>query len=118
LAAILAMSLVVFQRGALMEGWTDAELREVVMEVTRRATVDPVFRQLAITDGQRAIATVSPKPLPPGIEFRFVDNSGRVKTVPLPDAVCEIFTDELTDEELDQVAGGTPPFNVDPPTGG
>jgi len=100
-----------------MEGWTDAELREVVMEVMRRATVDPVFRQLAVTDGQGAIAAVTSKTLPHGIEFKFVDNTGRVKIVPLPDPVCEIFSDELSDEELDQVAGGTPPFNVDTPSG-
>jgi len=101
-----------------MEGWTDAELREVVTEVMRRATVDPVFRQMAVTDSQGAIAAVTSKTLPHGIEFKFVDNTGRVKTVPLPDPVCEIFSDELSDEELDQVAGGTPPFNVDTPSGG
>lgn len=101
-----------------MHDWTDAKLRELILEITRRATVDPEFRRLALTDSRAAIGVITTTPLPPAIEFRFVDNSGRLKTVPLPDPVFEVFTDELSEEELDRVAGGTPPYNVEPGGGG
>jgi len=49
-------------------------------------------------------AGVTSSLLPPDVELRFVDNSGPVKHVVLPDPVLEI--DEISDLELEQVAGG------------
>jgi hypothetical protein len=93
-----------------MKGWTNDELQHMLLKITRRAAIDPEFRALALRDGTAAIAKVTSKPLPEGITYQFVDNSGRVRIVPLPDPVLD--TDELSDSELEGVAGGegpTPP---------
>lgn len=76
----------------------------ILSEVRRRAAVDPEFRQLALTDAAAALAKIATK-VPGGTTYRFVDNSGPVKTIPLPNLIPE--TEELSDLELEKVAGGT-----------
>lgn len=55
--------------------------------------------------------------LPKDRMFKFVDNSGSTKTIPLPDQVTEAC-DELTEDELERVAGGGDPPPPPPITGG
>ena len=82
----------------------ELEVNSAVREVIKRAVVDPDFRQLAVRDSKAAIAKVSNKKLPEGMSIQFIDNYGKsVKTIALPDP---IKAQELTDEELEQVAGG------------
>jgi hypothetical protein len=88
-----------------MEGWTNEELQRVFSEVARRAAIDHGFRVLALKNSTAAIAQVTSRPLPKGVTFRFVDNSGPHKTIPLPDPVPGI-SEELSDVELENVAGG------------
>ena len=81
------------------------EINAAVREVIKRAVVDPEFRQLALRDSKAALAKVSPTKLPGGVEFVFVDNYNKpIKTLALPDPVEN--GDELTEEELEAVAGG------------
>lgn len=87
-----------------MATWTDAEWNEVLSEVSRRATVDPEFRTLALKDSTAALKKVTTRTLPTDMTYRFVDNSGPAKTIPLPDPLPDI--EELSDLELEQVAGG------------
>ena len=87
-----------------MDRWTDQEQAEIVTELCRRAAVDADFRQLALSDPAAALAKVTTKPIPTDVTFRFVDNSGSVKTIPLPDPIPE--TEELGDLDLRSVAGG------------
>ena len=61
--------------------WTNEELTEVIEELCRRTAVDPDFRQLALTRPKAALAKVTTRPLPAGITFKFVDNSGSVRIV-------------------------------------
>jgi hypothetical protein len=83
----------------------ELEMNSMVREVIKRAVVDHDFRQLAVRDSEAAIAEVSGKKLPQGISIQFVDNyKKRIKTIALPDPVEN--PQELTDEELEQVAGG------------
>jgi len=83
----------------------DKELNSAVREVMKRAVVDPDFRQLAVHDSRSALAKVNAIGLPEGFEVRFVDNYNKpIKTVALPDPVAN--AEDLTDEELEQVAGG------------
>jgi nucleosome binding factor SPN SPT16 subunit len=102
-----------------MGKWKKEELEQALSEVTRRSAVDAEFRSLAVRDGAAAIARVNPKLSVTELEFRFVDNSGRVKTIPLPDLVEEIEENELSENDLEHVSGGTdappPPTTV---TGG
>lgn len=83
---------------------TESEIQSAVREVLKQSIVDPEFRKLAIQDGRGAISKVSTKTLPPDLDFRFMDNSGKVKTVILPDPVTGAT--DLSDAELEQVAGG------------
>lgn len=87
-----------------MQRLTDAEWNELFAEATRRATVDPEYRDLALKDGAAAIKAVSTRPIPSDVRVNFVDNAGSVKTVVLPAFLPEI--EELSEADLEQVAGG------------
>ena len=81
------------------------ELNSAVREVIKRAVVDPGFRQLAVQDSKAALAKVTTTKLPEGMGVQFVDNYNKpIKTLALPDPIAN--ADELTDEELEDVAGG------------
>jgi hypothetical protein len=86
--------------------WTNEELQEVVQEILRRSSVDPEFRALALRDSAGAFSKVSSKRPPSDFSFKFVDNSGATKILPLPDPVSEINQEVLSDAELEAVAGG------------
>jgi hypothetical protein len=88
-----------------MNSWTNEELQNTFAEIARRAAINPEFRALALKDSAAAIAKVNPKPLPQGMTFQFVDNSGTHKIIPLPDPVPGI-SEELSETELENVAGG------------
>jgi len=67
-----------------MSKWTNEELQTTVEELLRRTAVDKDFRKLALSDSVAAFGEVVPRPLPDGMTFRFVDNEGPVKTIPIP----------------------------------
>jgi len=91
-----------------MNDWTKEELQRTLTEVARRSTTDPQFRALALENGAEAISKINPKPLPREMTFRFVDNSGVIKTIPLPDPLLAGHG-ELSDNDLESVAGGGDP---------
>jgi hypothetical protein len=96
-----------------MGKWKKEELEQILSEVARRAAVDAEFRSLAVRDGAAAIARVNPKISVTELQIRFVDNSGPIKTIPLPDLVEEIEESELSESDLECVSGGT---DAPPPT--
>lgn len=100
-----------------MKNWTNEELKETLSAVVARATIDPAFRALALKDGATAISRVTQRPLPDDVTFRFVDNSGTVKTIPLPDPIPEA-TGELNENALEQISGGTDGPPPAPPISG
>jgi hypothetical protein len=94
-----------------MEHWTEAEWNELFVEVKRRATLDPDFRALALKDATAALKAIATRPIPSDVRVNFVDDSVPIKTIVLPPALSEI--EELSDFDLEQVAGGditTPAF--------
>jgi len=91
-----------------MEDWTNEELHQMLAKVTQRATIDCEFRALALKDGTAAISRMTSKPLPKNITYKFVDNAGPTKVIPLPDFVAN-RSDELSEDELEHVAGGDGP---------
>lgn len=88
-----------------MEQWTNNDADQVLEQVIKRSLEDPEYRALALSDAHAAIAQITPKTLPPGYTVRFVDNAGASRTFVLPDPIPT--TDELSDAELEQVAGGS-----------
>jgi hypothetical protein len=85
--------------------WTSDEIKTAITEIRRRATTDLDFRQRCFTDPAAAIQEVAGRELPEGMVIRFVDNQGANATIVLPDPVDA--EGELSDEELEQVAGGS-----------
>lgn len=79
------------------------QIFELGSRVFQRAAADPDFRALALRDGTAAVEQVLGHPLPDGIRIRFVENDGATFTLGLPPARS---ADELSDRELEAVAGG------------
>jgi hypothetical protein len=84
--------------------WNEQEAQKTMAELVKRATVDAEFRALALSDPNAAIGKINPTPIPGDFKIRFVDNAGANLTVVLPDPVAA--GGELSDAELEQVAGG------------
>jgi len=93
-------------------------------QVAARAAHDDVFRRALLADPARALRDTLGITLPPGYRVRFVERPRDVDAlVVLPDRHAG---DELTEEELDEAAGGdgtwsdplTPPPPPPPPPGG
>ncbi len=90
--------------------WTDEEIKRIELAIKRSAMKDPEFRALALSNPNAAIAKITPRPLPVGFKVKFIDNAGANRTVVLPDPMARV--DELSDAELEQVAGGRNNNNV------
>jgi hypothetical protein len=96
-----------------MSHWNDEKFERVLEEVVKRATIDPEFRQLALSNGRQAVQKFDPAPFPEGMNLEFREGqgmtnigfeiSGSNRTVILPDLTWT--SSELTDMELADVAG-------------
>jgi hypothetical protein len=84
--------------------WNEAEAQKTVAELIRRAMTDRNFRVLALSDPPAAIAKINPTPLPPGFKVQIVAKDGADMTIVVPDLIPQ--GSELSDAELEQVAGG------------
>ncbi len=87
----------------------DADIERALLEVLKRSAVDPEFRRLALRDSRTAISEINSKLSLEGLEVRFVEGAKAVTrtvvlNVALPEPVAG--TRELTDAQLEQVAGG------------
>jgi hypothetical protein len=88
-----------------MNQLTETELASAIREVIKRSVVDPEFRTFAIKNGNEAITKVSGKSVPAGTILNFVSNENQqTKSYALPDPVGP--HEELTEEALEQIAGG------------
>jgi bacteriocin-like protein len=96
---------------------TNDELQELIQEALKKSSIDPEFRALLLRDPSAGLSQITSKALPDDFAFKFVDNSGSVKTIALPDPVAEIETEELSEEELEAVSGGANAQNVSVATG-
>lgn len=85
--------------------WTKEETDKVALEIKKRAMKDPEFRALALSNAHAAIAKINSTPFPSGYKVRCIDQAGFNVTVLLPDPVSRV--EELSDAELEQVAGGS-----------
>jgi hypothetical protein len=85
--------------------WTQEAIQENVKKIIDRATTDKEFRALALSNPAQAVEQTAGMPIPPGVKLQFVDNARANFTVVLPD-MQEADSSELSDVELEQVAGG------------
>lgn len=92
-------------------GWTSEKYIETVREVLRRSTQDKAFRQQAISNPDQALESVSGLTIPAEKrgKARFVEKAGEKGHV-LPAFGTQIAADELSDAELERVAGGGSPW--------
>lgn len=87
-----------------MSTLTQADANKAIQDVLKRAATDADFNSRALANPSAAVKEVTGKDLPTDFTLRFVANSGADLTIVLPDAVSS--TEELSDSELEQVAGG------------
>lgn len=85
--------------------WTQEETDRVGVEIKKRAMKDPEFRALALSNPHAAVAKFNSTALPSGYKVRCIEQAGFNVTVLLPDPVSRVG--ELSDAELEQVAGGS-----------
>lgn len=83
--------------------WSRGEVDRAVEAVGKKASIDGKFRELCLESPEEAIKKVTGKEIPRGYKIRIVENSpGYDQTFVLPD----LIRSELSDDELDRVAGG------------
>jgi hypothetical protein len=102
-----------------MVQWTDREIFKALDQIIKASAMDPDFRQLALRDPRAALSLVSDIPLPEGFTVRFVEPGTTDFVVVLPPIASP--DGELTDSQLEQVAGGRgwqPVIDYSQPRGG
>ena len=83
--------------------WTEDDLRSTLQAVSKKAAADPKFKQLALTDPAAAIKEATGHVVPPGLTIDIVEGD---KGGPGLQANVQHTPVELSDAELNQVAGG------------
>jgi hypothetical protein len=84
--------------------WTAEDAEKAIRESVNRARTDLAFRNLALKDPNAALREISGKEPPEGLQVKFFDGEGAHVTIVLPEYVAD--ESELTDAQLEQVAGG------------
>ncbi|HYD83540.1 MAG TPA: hypothetical protein VEA63_05795 [Opitutus sp.] len=91
--------------------WTSDKYIETVREVLRRSTQDKAFRQQALADADKTLESVSGIAIPADKrgKAKFVEQAGGKGHV-LPAFGAKFEPDQLSDAELERVAGGGSPW--------
>jgi hypothetical protein len=88
----------------MVQDWTAEDAEKAIKETINRARSDMKFRQLALKDPRAALKQVSGKEPPEGLRVKTFDAGDAHVTIVLPEYVAD--ESELTDVQLEQVAGG------------
>jgi hypothetical protein len=87
-----------------MSTWSDEEIKKAIEGVATKAAEDADFHAKAISNPSAAIEEVAGKAVPAGFKVRFLAQEGYDLTLTLPDPIAA--DGELSDEDLESVAGG------------
>jgi hypothetical protein len=79
---------------------------EVDRRLVHRSMEDDSFRQMLLADPKGTIEQELGSRLPEGVEVRVVQESAQTIYLVLPVRSADLQTGELSDEELEEVAGG------------
>ncbi|MFW5781815.1 MAG: NHLP leader peptide family RiPP precursor [Candidatus Muiribacteriaceae bacterium] len=86
-----------------MSNWTPEEVQSTIDKIKSKAATDKEFRKEVLADPKKVIKEVSGKEVPEDFRLKVIENDPGVDdTFVLPNFVGE----ELSDEQLDDVAGG------------
>lgn len=83
--------------------WTQQSFAAAIRQVVHKATSDTAFRAQVLADVHAAVKEVSGREVPEDFKINVVDGTGYQLTVVLP---ALHPSGELSDQELDDVAGG------------
>ncbi|HEX5850654.1 MAG TPA: NHLP leader peptide family RiPP precursor [Rubrobacter sp.] len=91
---------------------SDARRGEAERNLVQRSLQDEAFRQKLLDDPRGAVEQELATQLPESVEVRVVEESTDTIYLVLPSAAPIGEVGEITDEELELVAGGVPGHNV------
>jgi hypothetical protein len=87
-----------------MPNWTQQELEELIVTMTKKSMTDAAFRKEVLDDATSALEKLAGKPLPDGMTLKCVERDPNYQsTFVLPDFVDG---EKLDEESLSGVAGG------------
>lgn len=84
--------------------WTQQDIQKAFEVISKKAMTDKAFRQLCLDNPAEAIKEATGMEVPENFKVRFVENEGVDATFVLPNLTGG--DNELSETELDQVAGG------------
>ena len=85
--------------------WTEEKINQTITDVKKRASEDETFRKLCLDNPDEAIKQISGMEVPEGVKINIIENdTGVDHTIILPTNKAE-----LSEQELDSVAGGRRP---------
>jgi hypothetical protein len=91
--------------------WTEEEVKVAATKVLEKAKQDEKFRERVLSDVYAAVKEVTGKEIPREFKIQVIDGSGHHVNIVLPAFRQE--GDELTETELEMVAGGGKPSTRD-----
>lgn len=84
--------------------WSQEKINEIYLKVQKMAVTDEEFRKELLEDSCAAIEKVAGEKLPKGFQVKVIESDpAYAATFVLP----PMISDELSEEELDAVAGGS-----------
>lgn len=93
-----------------LQQWSQDEINRVAGEICLKSSQNEEFRQLALSDPASAVKQISGRDVPAGFGLKFIENDPGVHmTVVLPN----MQSDELSESDLEQIAGGACAANAE-----
>ena len=83
--------------------WTQEEIEKAMTDVRKKAMTDKTFRELALAEPLKALREINDKDVPEGLKIKVIESDPAYHmTFVLP----QMAGGDLSDDELEQVAGG------------